>query len=45
MGSSESDIKKLCPSADVKRGLPLNGSGVANADGQIENWLKTNGLM
>jgi flavodoxin len=44
MGSSESDIKKLCAGADVKKGLPLNGSGVASSDAQIEGWLKTNGL-
>lgn len=44
MGSSESDIKKLCAGADVKKGLPLNGSSVARADAQIESWLKTNGL-
>ena len=31
--------------ADVKKGLPLNGSSVARADAQIENWLKSNGLM
>ena len=31
--------------ADVKKGLPLNGSGVNRADGQIESWLKSNGLM
>ena len=45
MGSSESDIKKLCPNAEVKRGLALNGSSVNKADGQIESWLKSNGLM
>ena len=44
MGSSESDIKKLCAGADVKKGLPLNGSSVARADAQIESWFKTNGL-
>lgn len=44
MGSSESDIKKLCAEADVKKGLPLYGSSVARADAQIESWLKTNGL-
>ena len=45
MGTSESDIKKLCVGADVKRGLALNGSNVGKSDAQIENWLKTNGLM
>lgn len=37
MGSSESDIKKLCAGADVKKGLPLNGSSVERADAQIES--------
>ena len=45
MGSSESDIKKLCHTAEVKKGLPINGSSVNKADAQIENWLKNNGLM
>ena len=45
MGSSESDIKRLCPGAEIKKGLPLNGSGVNRADAQIESWLKSNGLM
>lgn len=45
MGSSESDIRKLCSRARVKKGLPLNGSNVDRADTQIEGWLKSNGLM
>ena len=45
MGSSESDIKKTCAGADVKKGLALNGSSVGSADPQIESWLKTNRLM
>ena len=45
MGSSESDIRKLCPGASVKRGLPLHGSSVDRADTQIEGWIKSNGLM
>ncbi|MBQ6553614.1 MAG: NAD(P)H-dependent oxidoreductase [Firmicutes bacterium] len=45
MGTSEGDIKKICAGADVKKGLPLNGSNVGKADAQIENWLKTNNLI
>ena len=45
MGSSESDIKKTCAGAEVKKGLALNGSSVGSADPQIESWLKTNRLM
>ena len=45
MGSSESDIRKTCTGADVKKGLALNGSSVGSSDSQIESWLKSNGLM
>ena len=45
MGSSEKDISKLCPNAKLARGLALNGSSVANCDGQVEAWLKANGLV
>jgi flavodoxin len=45
MGSSESDIRKLCPGADVKRGLSINGSSANKADAQIKSWLKSNVLM
>ena len=45
MGTSESDIKKSCAGANVKKGLALNGSSVGNSDAQIEKWLETNGLM
>ena len=45
MGSSESDVKKMCAGADVKKGLPISGSSVGNSKSQIENWLKANGLI
>ena len=45
MGSSEGDIKKLCPGASIRKGLSLSGSRVNSSDSQIENWLKENGLM
>ncbi|WP_367277812.1 hypothetical protein [Clostridium sp.] len=40
MGSSEWDIKKLCPSANVLSGLAIRGSSVNRADKDIEKWLK-----
>jgi flavodoxin len=40
MGSSESDIRKLCPSANVLSGLPIRGSKVNQADGKISEWIK-----
>ena len=45
MGSSERDIKKTCPGAIVKTGLPVNGSNAANAGGAVQNWLRENGMM
>jgi len=39
MGGSESDIRKLCPGADVKKGLAIPGSSVKNAGKDIAMWL------
>ena len=44
MGRSESDIKKLCPKADVVRGLAINGSSCNSAEASVKNWLSSNGL-
>jgi flavodoxin len=40
MGSSERDIKKLCPNAKVLSGLAIRGGSVARADKDVANWLK-----
>jgi flavodoxin len=40
MGSSERDIKKLCPKARVLTGLAIRGGSVDSADKEITNWLK-----
>ncbi|MBQ6333422.1 MAG: flavodoxin [Clostridia bacterium] len=45
MGVSERDIRKACPGAVLKLGLPLNGSRISSAKPQIEKWLKANGLI
>lgn len=45
MGSSESDIKKLCPNAKVLSGLAIRGSSVEGADREIANWLRKFDLM
>ena len=44
MGKSENDIKKLCPGADVRKGLAILGSEVNDAEDEIERWLKNQGL-
>jgi flavodoxin len=45
MGSSELDIKKLCPDAKLQKGLAIRGGSVKNAGKDIETWLKKNDLL
>ena len=45
MGSSERDIRKYAPGANVKEGLPVTGSDAGTSEKIVERWLKTNGLM
>ncbi len=44
MGGSERDIKKTCPGADVKKGLPVTGSQAANSSEALKRWLSANSL-
>jgi hypothetical protein len=39
MGHSESDIKKLCPGANVGKGLAIRGGSVNSAANDIASWL------
>lgn len=45
MGSSERDIRKYAPGAEVKAGLPVTGSSAADSGEKVRRWLKTNGLL
>ena len=45
MGSSERDIKKACPGAEVKKGLSVTGSQAENAKPSVQKWLSANGLL
>lgn len=40
LGRSEADIRRLCPGADVKKGLALHGGSVGSARPAIETWLR-----
>jgi flavodoxin len=40
LGSSERDIKKLCPTATVLSGLAIKGGTVGRADQDLADWLK-----
>lgn len=39
LGSSEHDIKKLCPGAKLEKGLAIQGGKVAEAETIIKSWL------
>ena len=39
MGHSESDLKKACAGADVKKGLAIHGADVLKAKAVIQNWI------
>lgn len=42
MGNSEYDLKKLCPDAKMRTGLPIHGSSVSGAGAAIRQWLQQN---
>ena len=42
MGNSEHALKKLCPNATIRAGLPLHGSSVSSAGAAIRQWLQQN---
>ena len=44
-GSSERDIRRTCPGAEVKKGLAITGSAAANSKSSVERWLSANGLL
>lgn len=39
MGNSVGDIKKLCPTANVEKGLAIHGGSVKRAEKDIEKWI------
>lgn len=45
MGRSEADIKKLCPTATVAKGLAINGSSCNGAESSVKKWLSANGIL
>ncbi len=45
MGVSEGDIRRACPGAAVKAGLPITGSSAADSGGSVKRWLSANGLL
>ena len=45
MGSSERDIRKYAPGAEVRKGLSITGSRAAGAGAEVKSWLAENGLI
>ena len=40
MGRSEADIRRLCPGAEVRAGLPIRGSQADQSAPALQEWLK-----
>ena len=45
MGGSERELKKVCPGAILKKGLPIGGGSVGSSDAAVKRWLADNGLL
>lgn len=41
MGKSESNLKKACPKADIKKGISVHGAEAAASRNAVEKWVKT----
>ena len=39
MGSSERDIRTLCPGAELDKGLAIHGGSVHRSKKEIEKWI------
>ena len=44
MGSSERDLRKACPGAELKSGLSITGSRAQESAGAVKKWLNKNGI-
>lgn len=45
LGRSEADIRRLCPGAQVLKGLSITGSHVRKAESTIVAWLQASGAI
>ena len=45
MGSSEKDIKKLCPDVTLLDGLDIRGSKAPTAQDDVEKWINKSGIL
>ena len=42
LGTSEEDIRRICPGAKVEKGLEIHGGSVDSSEPLIREWLKNN---
>jgi flavodoxin len=40
MGRSENDLKKLCPTSEIVKGLAIHGTDAGKAEPSIKNWIE-----
>ncbi len=40
MGSSQGDLKRICPGATVEKGLSIHGAEAAGSQSKVEAWVK-----
>lgn len=45
MGSSERDIRRLCPKAQVEKGLAIHGGSVSRSRKEIEKWIERRDVL
>ena len=45
MGHSESDLRKMMPGAQIRKGLAITGSRASGASGAVKRWLSDNGML
>lgn len=45
MGSSEEDLEKLAPNAEIKDGLAIRGGKLTESQDEISKWLEDNGVL
>lgn len=43
MGTSEKDLKRLCPNATIMKGLAIHGTIACMAEQAINNWIQNGG--
>lgn len=45
LGRSDDDIAKICPNANMLKGLAVSGSDAASARGKVEEWINKSGVL